>query len=140
MNILEKAIRIAMDAHEGQVDKAGKPYILHPLRLMTLMESENEMISAVLHDVVEDSNITIGDLKEAGMPDEAIEIIESLTKRNHESYEDFIKRVSLNKKAIKIKTADIEDNMNLSRLPAIKQKDLDRLAKYHKALIILKNC
>ena len=140
MHILEKAINIALEAHRGQVDKAGKPYILHPLRLMNDLESEIEMISAVLHDVIEDSHLTAEDLKKEGIPDEAIEIIKCLTKRSNESYEDFIKRISMNKKAANVKIKDIKDNMNIARLDSVNQKDLDRLAKYHKAQIILRNC
>jgi (p)ppGpp synthase/HD superfamily hydrolase len=90
MHIIEKAIQIAMEAHRGQVDKAGKPYILHPLRLMNNFDSENEMIAAVLHDVVEDSNISIEGLEKEGIPTESLEIIECLTKRNSEKYNDFI--------------------------------------------------
>ncbi len=140
MHILEKAITIALEAHKGQVDKAGKPYILHPLRLMNDLESEIEMISAVLHDVLEDSHFTVEGLKKEGIPDEAIEIIECLTKRRNEAYEDFINRICFNKKAVVVKIKDIQDNMNIDRLDSLKQKDLDRLSKYHKALRILRNC
>jgi len=138
MHILETAIQIALEAHRGQVDKAEKPYILHPLRLMNQMDDEIEMIAAVLHDVLEDSQVTIQELEKAGVPKESLEMIECLTKRNNETYEDFIRRISLNKKAAKIKIKDIEDNMNISRLKSIGQKDLDRLVKYQNALRILK--
>ncbi len=138
MHIIEKAIQIAMEAHRGQVDKAGKPYILHPLRLMNNFDSENKKIAAVLHDVVEDSHLTIKDLEKKGIPAESLKIIECLTKRSNEKYEDFIKRISLNKNATNVKIKDIEDNMNISRLSSIEQKDLDRLMKYHNALKNLK--
>jgi (p)ppGpp synthase/HD superfamily hydrolase len=138
MHNIEKAIQIAMEAHRGQVDKAGKPYILHPFRLMNNFDSENEKIAAILHDVVEDSHITIEDLEKEGIPTESLEIIECLTKRSNEKYEDFINRISLNKSATKVKIKDIEDNMNISRLNSIEQKDLDRLVKYHNALKNLK--
>ena len=127
-----------MEAHRGQVDKAGKPYILHPLRLMNNFDSENKKIAAVLHDVVEDSHLTIKDLEKKGIPAESLKIIECLTKRSNEKYEDFIKRISLNKNATNVKIKDIEDNMNISRLSSIEQKDLDRLMKYHNALKNLK--
>jgi guanosine-3',5'-bis(diphosphate) 3'-pyrophosphohydrolase len=140
MNIIEKSIRIALEAHKGQLDRAGKPYILHPLRLMNKLEDEIEMISAVLHDVVEDSDLSFEDLKREGIPDQAVEIIQCLTKIKNELYEDYIKRVSLNKKAINVKIKDLEDNMNIARLDSINQKDLERLAKYLKALTFLKKC
>ena len=138
MHILEKAIKIALEAHKGQIDKAGKPYILHPLRLMVDVESEIEMISAVLHDVLEDSHFSVEDLKKEGIADEAIEIIQCLTKQSNESYEDFIKRIFLNKRAAQVKIKDIQDNMNIARLDNVKQKDLERLAKYHNALMVLR--
>ena len=140
MHLLEKAIKIALEAHEGQVDKAGKPYILHPLRLMHECETEVEMVAALLHDVLEDSQFTVEDLKKEGIPDDAIEIIKFLTKGSNESYDDFIKRISFNKIAAKIKVKDIQDNMNIARLESVKQKDLDRLAKYHNALMLLRKC
>ncbi len=140
MHVLEKALSIALEAHEGQVDKAGKPYILHPLRLMMSLEDEVEMIAALLHDVIEDSDVTNEDLKKAGIPDEAIEIIGYLTKQKNESYEDFIKRISTHKTASKVKLKDIEDNMNISRLETLGQKDLERIEKYHRSLKLLNSC
>ena len=140
MNVLEKSIHIALEAHRGQIDRAGKPYILHPLRVMNNCDDEIEMISAVLHDVIEDSPFTVDDLRREGIPDEAIEIIVCLTKKRNESYEDFITRISLNEKAINVKIKDLQDNMNIARFERMNQKDLDRLAKYHKALKLLKKC
>jgi (p)ppGpp synthase/HD superfamily hydrolase len=140
MNMLEKSIHIALEAHKGQMDRAEKPYILHPLRIMQTLDDEIEMISAVLHDVIEDSQLTYEDLKREGIPDEAVEIIKCLTKINDEPYEDYVKRISLNKKATNVKIKDLEDNMNITRLESLNQKDLDRLAKYQRALKILKEC
>ena len=137
MSLIEKALSIALEAHKGQVDKAGKPYILHPLRLMMGLEDEVEMIAALLHDVIEDSDLTAEDLKKAGIPDEAIEIIGYLTKQKGEAYDDFIKRISPHRKASQVKIKDIEDNMDISRLETIGEVDLARLAKYHKSLKIL---
>ncbi len=139
MSLIEKALAIALEAHKGQVDKAGKPYILHPLRLMTGLEDEIEMIAALLHDVIEDSDITAEDLKRAGIPEEVIEIIGYLTKQTGEDYDDFIERISNHRKASRVKIKDIEDNMDISRLETIGEVDLARLAKYHKAVKHLKS-
>ena len=96
MSNLEKAIAIAMDAHAGQLDKAGQPYILHPLRLMFRFEIEVEQIVAVMHDVVEDSEVTLGDLRGSLFSEQIVEAIDCLTKREGEAYEDFITRVLSN--------------------------------------------
>jgi (p)ppGpp synthase/HD superfamily hydrolase len=135
---IETALGIALRAHQGQKDKAGAPYILHPLRLMLRMESPVERIAALLHDVVEDSAITLADLRAAGLPEQAIATVEDLSKRKGECYEDFIARLSGNPVARKVKLADLEDNMNVGRLPELTPKDLERLAKYHRALRALK--
>lgn len=133
MNIIEKSLEIALKAYSGQTDKAGKTYILHPLRLMAKMETEEEMSVALLHDVIEDSDITADDLLNNGIPGIVVTAVQSLTKINGESYEDFIERVLENKLATKIKKADIEDNINVLRLKSVSEKDLERIAKYHKA-------
>lgn len=137
MSNLEQAIAVATKAHTGQVDKAGQPYILHPLRLMFKFEAEIEMIVAVMHDVIEDSAFTQGDLKKLGFSDEVVEAIDCLSKRQGEAYDSFILRVSKNNLARKIKIEDIKDNLNLSRLKTISDKDLRRAAKYHRALALL---
>jgi (p)ppGpp synthase/HD superfamily hydrolase len=93
---LDHAIAIAIKAHSGQVDKAGQPYILHPLRIMFKFQSEDEMIVAVMHDVVEDSEVTFSNLNENGFSDKVIDAIECLTKRTNEDYESFIMRASKN--------------------------------------------
>jgi GTP diphosphokinase / guanosine-3',5'-bis(diphosphate) 3'-diphosphatase len=93
---LEEAIKIATKAHKGQVDKAGKPYILHPLRVMLKMPSIELMIIAVLHDGIEDSTLTCEDLRQKGFPETIISAVEALTKSEDETYEDFIKRAKRN--------------------------------------------
>jgi len=133
MNIIEKSLEIALKAYSGQTDKAGKTYILHPLRLMAQMETEEEMSVALLHDVIEDSEYTAEDLLNNGIPTVVVSAVQSLTKNPDENYESFIERVLENKLATKIKQADIEDNMNILRLKSVKEKDLERVAKYHKA-------
>ncbi len=136
MNV-DKAIEIAIKAHLGQVDKGGKPYILHPLRLMMEFQNESEMIVAVLHDVVEDSDYTFEDLKKIGFSDEIINALNCLTKRNKEKYDDFILRVASNDLAVKVKIKDIKDNLDLTRITSITENDLKRIKKYHRALHFL---
>jgi len=136
-NNIDRAISIATKAHEGQVDKAGLPYILHPLRVMFQFTSEVEMIVAVMHDVVEDSDVTIHELSQNGFSTIIIEAIDCLTKRKNENYNDFILRISTNDLAIKIKIGDIRDNLNLTRLNDIDSKDFMRINKYYKALKFL---
>ena len=133
MATLERAIEIAIRAHKGQVDKAGRPYILHPIRLMLKMDTLPEMIAAVLHDTVEDSDVTLEMLAQEGFAAEIVEAVRCLTRRPAESYERFILRAKGNPIARNVKRADLEDNMNVSRLDAISQKDFERLRKYHEA-------
>lgn len=137
MSNLDKAIAVALNAHVGQVDKAGQPYILHPLRLMLRFNNEEEMIIAVLHDIVEDSNMSLNDLKNLGFKEQIIEAIDCLSKRDNESYEEFILRVSSNELARKVKVEDLKDNLDLTRIDFISEKDLARVEKYHIALKLL---
>jgi (p)ppGpp synthase/HD superfamily hydrolase len=130
---LEDAIAIAAEAHKGQMDKAGAPYILHPLRMMMQMNTEAEMITAILHDVVEDSSWTIERLRDEGFSEEVLEAVECVTNRSGESYEQFIERAGKNPIARQVKIVDLKDNMNIQRIGEIKPKDLKRLAKYHKS-------
>ncbi|MDN3640868.1 GTP pyrophosphokinase [Simiduia curdlanivorans] len=133
MDIIEKSLEIALKAYSGQKDKAGKTYILHPLRIMSKMESEYEMSAALLHDVIEDSDYTAENLLAEGIPREVVEAVQLLSKIEGETYDQFIDRIVGNSLASKIKLADIEDNINLLRLDSVGEKDLERVAKYHKA-------
>ena len=138
MSTIEKAISLAIEAHKGKVDKAGAPYILHPLRVMFQMETKEEMIAAVLHDVLEDTAITPDQLKEMGFSETVLEALDSVTKRAGETYEDFVRRAALHPIGKKIKLADLRDNMDLSRLEKITDNDIRRVKKYHSALKIIK--
>jgi (p)ppGpp synthase/HD superfamily hydrolase len=131
--MLERAISIAVDCHKGFQDKADKPYILHPLRVMFKMKTEEEMIVAVLHDVVEDcKEWTFEKLLNEGFSKKIIDALDHVTWReaDDEKYEDFIQRVKKNNIAIKVKIADLEDNMDVKRLSQISDKDQKRLNKY----------
>lgn len=135
---LEDAISIASLAHKGQIDKAGSPYILHPLRMMMQMKSETAMMVAVLHDVVEDcKGWTFNRLRKNGFSEEVLAALDCVTSRSSESYEDFIKRVQTNPIAREVKIADLEDNMNIRRINELQPKDLERLEKYHRSWCLL---
>ena len=136
---LERAIEIAQEAHKGVKDKGGHDYINHPIRVMHAMSNDQEKIVAILHDVVEDSDWTFERLKEEGFEDSVIESLRCITKYSEEEdYQEFIKRAATNKIATKVKMADIEDNLDLSRLGTLTEKDLTRIEKYKKALKYLK--
>lgn len=132
-NLLGRAARIAAVAHEYQVDKAGEAYILHPLRLMARAQTDDARIVALLHDVVEDSDWTLEALVAEGFPTRIVDAIGHLTNREEESYDDFISRVLTSQLAARVKLLDIEDNMDMTRLCTLTDKDLDRLRKYHAA-------
>ncbi len=131
--MLEKAIAIAVQAHAGQTDKAGMPYILHPLRVMMKMTSVTEMIVAVLHDVVEDSEWTIEQLRAEGFAEDVLAALDLLTKRTGEVYEAFIQRAKAHPLSCAVKLADLEDNMNAKRLRNVTEEDRERLEKYRRA-------
>ena len=136
---LERAIEIAQEAHKGVKDRGGHDYINHPIRVMHAMSNDQEKIVAILHDVVEDSDWTFERLKEEGFEDSVIESLRCVTKYSEEEdYQEFIKRAATNKIATKVKMADIEDNLDLSRLGTLTEKDLTRIEKYKKALKYLK--
>lgn len=131
--LLERAISIAVEAHRGQKDKNGKPYILHPISVMGKVDTESEKIVAVLHDVVEDTDWTFDDLKKEGFPQEIIDALDGVTKREGEEYEDFVNRSAKNPISRRIKLADLEDNMDVRRMLVTTDKDLARLRKYREA-------
>ncbi|MGJ3240352.1 MAG: HD domain-containing protein [Anaerolineae bacterium] len=130
---IERAIKMAVDAHMGQKDKAGAPYILHPLRVMADVEGEAEKIVAILHDVVEDTAITIEDLETEGFSDEICAGVAAMTKIEGESYDAYLQRVKKNSIAHRVKLADLKDNMNLSRLPELNPELFQKYEKYHRA-------
>jgi (p)ppGpp synthase/HD superfamily hydrolase len=131
---LERAIAIAATAHAGQVDKGGAPYILHPLKVMLRMSTLEERIVAVLHDVVEDCDISLEDLRQEGFSEEVLTAIESVTKVPDESYEDFVERAAQNPIGRVVKLADLEENSDLSRIASPSWEDLERIEKYRRAI------
>jgi guanosine-3',5'-bis(diphosphate) 3'-pyrophosphohydrolase len=136
---LEDAILLASVAHRGQKDKAGAPYILHPLRVMFHLENHADdatRIAAVLHDVIEDTPVSAEQLRERGFANEAVEAVEFLTKLPEEEndYEAFINRAAKNPIARRVKIADLKDNMDESRIASPTEKDRKRMEKYRRAL------
>jgi (p)ppGpp synthase/HD superfamily hydrolase len=138
MTLLEKALEIALRAHAGQKQKDGSPYILHPLRVMARVATDEERMAAILHDVIEDSDTTLEDLRQAGFPENVLKTVELLTHESGVSYEDYVERLKPDAMARRIKLADIEDNSDIRRLSGIEEKDLERLRKYHRAWQILR--
>jgi len=132
MSLLEKAISIAVEAHQGKKDKAGATYILHPLRVMFRVETEAEKIVAILHDVVEDHGDVwpVKRLRQAGFPKRILDALDCVTKRDGESYEKFIARSAKNPIALNVKLADLEDNLDVRRLPEVTEQDRVRLNRY----------
>ena len=136
--MLDKAIVIATNAHEGQFDKGGKPYILHPLHLMHQLMFDIELaIIAVLHDVVEDSGYTIDDLRDDGFSERVTKALKLLTHVDGESYERYIDKIATNYDACRVKRKDLQHNSDITRLKGVRPKDLERVEKYHKAFIQL---
>jgi (p)ppGpp synthase/HD superfamily hydrolase len=129
---LSEAITIATAAHDGQVDKAGQPYILHPLRVMGAMTTDLDRIAAVLHDVVEDSeDWQLSDLTAFGS--DIVEAIDALTRREGEDYFHYIMRLAHNPRAVRVKLADLRDNMDTKRLGELSAADVSRMRRYRKA-------
>lgn len=136
--LLKEAIALAHRAHEGQVDKGGHPYIGHPLRVMAAVEDGETKIVAVLHDAIEDSDLSLADLTAAEFPPRITQALDAITKRAGEDYEAYLQRVMANPLALGVKIADMEDNCDLSRISQPTAKDYARLAKYQGILPRLK--
>lgn len=129
---VDRAYRLAVEYHKGQVDKQGKEYFLHPLRVMTTVCEQKElMVAAMLHDILEDTECNSEILRERGVSEANITLIECLTRKPGEKYFDYIKRIQKNELCVKIKIADIEDNLRDGCPNTLRER-------YIKALAILK--
>ena len=137
MATIERAVAIAAEAHAGQTDRAGQPYVLHPLRLMLRMTTADERIAAALHDVVEDSDWTLDDLRAEGFSEAVVTAVEHLTHPEGMEYMAYVERAASHPVARRVKLADLEDNMDTTRLGEVTDKDARRLQKYHRARRIL---
>ena len=131
--MLDKMLVIVTNAHHGQFDKGGTPYILHPLKVMHYLKSDDEELQcmALGHDVVEDTKVTYKDLRDAGISERVIEGIRALTKVPGETLDEYKARVFANHDAMLVKRADLRHNSDIRRLKGVTHKDLERMAKYH---------
>jgi len=133
-NLLEQAIALAVEKHRGQRDKYGQPYIMHPIRVMMQLETDTERIVGILHDIVEDSDVTFADLRAMGYDEIIISALDGVTRRDDESYEEFVTRTAQNPLSVRVKLADLQDNMDIRRLPhELTEQDFARLQRYRKA-------
>ncbi|MBO0456295.1 HD domain-containing protein [Enterococcus hulanensis] len=137
MTLYDLALAIAQEAHKGQVDKAGIDYINHPIYVASLVETDEEKAAALLHDVIEDSDMTLSDLLNRGIPSEVLQAVSILTKDKKLTYQEYLSRVKTNEIARKVKLADLKHNSDLSRITNPSEKDFSRSEKYKKAIEFL---
>ncbi|MBE5944137.1 MAG: HD domain-containing protein [Lachnospiraceae bacterium] len=137
MSLLETASLVAYAAHYGQTDNSGIPYIEHPRKVASFLSDERDKVLAMLHDVIEDTFLTEGDLRPV-FGDDIVDTLLILTKGEGEDYFDYIGRITGNQSAIRVKMADIKHNSDMTRISNPTQRDFDRLAKYKKAEEILR--
>ena len=133
----EKAYEIAKKAHLGQIDKAGEDYIKHPEKVASFVNSDEEKAVAYLHDVIEDTELTLEDLREYGFSEEVLEAVDVITKKKGQDYQTYLNSVKENKLARVVKLADLRHNSDLTRLINITEKDIERKEKYQKAVDFL---
>ncbi len=131
--MLDKMLVIATNAHHGQFDRGGRPYILHPLRVMSFLKSDDEELQCIAlgHDVVEDTKVTYKDLRDAGISERVIAGIRALTKVPGETLEEYKERVFASNDAMQVKLCDLRHNTDIRRLKGVTEKDIARMAKYH---------
>lgn len=135
--LYDKALRIAMRAHEGQRDKAGQDYVMHPIRVAERCDDQRAKVVALLHDTIEDSDVTADHLREEGFSEEIVEAVLAVTRREGEDYDDYVRRAAGNELGRMVKRADLEDNMDIRRLPELTDRDVERLRKYLRAWRLL---
>ena len=131
--LYDKALQIAVRAHKGQKDKAGHDYILHPIRVSERCDDPRAKIVALLHDTIEDTDVTAVYLREEGFTEEIVEAVLAVTRREGEEYNDYVRRAAQNELGRMVKRADLEDNMDIRRLPELTDRDVERLRKYLRA-------
>lgn len=139
-NMLATAIALAAERHKGQFDKGGMPYILHPLKVMHYLKSDDLelMAIAVLHDVAEDTTTTYQEMRELGLSERIIAGVMALTKVPGETQDEYMSRIKANIDAIRVKLADLRHNSDIRRLKGIRDKDIERLRKYNLMYLELK--
>lgn len=136
---LGEMIALVSKAFENKTDKAGKPYILHCLRVMNNLHSDDEELNmiAIGHDLIEDTDMSIWDLKMKGFSKRVCDGIDYLTHLEGINYDDYIKRIAFNPDAVKVKLADLKDNSDITRLKGLSKKDFDRIERYHRSFVYL---
>lgn len=132
--LLNKMLVLATNRHAGQFDRGGNPYILHPLKVMYYLKSDDEELQciALAHDLIEDTDTTFAELQDMGFTHRVIDGIKALTKMPGESYDDYKTRVKSNRDAVKVKMCDLRHNTDLRRLKGVTEKDMARMEKYHR--------
>ena len=135
--LTKQAIRLCFDAHKDQVDKSGIPYVLHPFHLAEQMVDEITTVVALLHDVVEDTDYTLEDIRALGFPEEVVAALTLLTHDPAVPYMEYVARIGRDPVARAVKLADLGHNSDITRLDRVTQKDLDRVEKYREAMRIL---
>ena len=133
------ALELAVEKHKNQTDKAGNPYILHPLHVMENVNSKEGKIVAILHDIIEDTDITENYLLKIGLSKRIVDAVVALTRSEDMDYQEYIKNLSSNPLAKEVKLADLEHNMDLKRLPTLEEKNIERNRKYQIAYHYLIN-
>jgi (p)ppGpp synthase/HD superfamily hydrolase len=130
---LERALQIAVKAHAGAKDKAGAPYIFHPIRVMMRCRTDDAKIVALLHDVVEDTDVTFDDLSAEGFSEKVLAALRFVTHFEEDSYDAYVEKIAANPIAVEVKLADLEDNSDIRRLKMMDQNSAERFAKYLRA-------
>lgn len=130
----KKALELAFEKHKNQKDKSGIPYIYHPFYIATKMNNENEIVVALLHDVIEDTNTTINDLKNIGFNNDILDAVDCMTHYDGQDYHEYIKKLSKNPIALKVKIEDLKHNLDITRLTTITKEDEIRVKRYKSCL------
>lgn len=133
----KKAMKLAYEAHQGQKDKDGMPYIFHPMHMAEQMKDEDTTVCALLHDVVEDTSYTLADLKGMGFSPEVMDALALLTHDKSIPYMDYVRRIRTNRIAAAVKLADLQHNSDISRLDVVDEPARERVKKYRQAMSIL---
>lgn len=133
----KRALKICFEVHKNQVDKSGLPYVFHPFHLAEQMDDEISVTCALLHDVIEDSGMTLRDLRAMGFPEEVVKAVSLLTHDKSVPYMDYIKEIKKNPVAVKVKLADLKHNSDPARVDTADERMLGRWAKYAEAAEIL---
>ena len=135
--LTKKALKLSFEAHKNQVDKSGMPYVYHPFHLAEQMETEETVVVALLHDVVEDTDYTLDDIRAMGFPDSVVEALALMTHDKSVTYMDYVAKIKSNPIAKAVKLADLKHNSDLSRLDKVDEKALKRVEKYAKSIKVL---